>query len=126
MYVLEYILLYKPFFDISPRLIVMKFGPHRYVTSNILVIKQNSREKRENILVAIVTGAAIRFIAAEQSTTYADYNVASRGIDGNDLTCSLTDIVERDRYWQGEFDVTSTLDYVIIIPYDECLSKYVC
>ena len=111
---------------ITNELIVMTLVPYKYVTSNILVIQQNSREKRENILVAIVTGAAIRFIAAEQSTTYNEFGVAYHGIDGNNLTCSASDDVERDRYWQGEFDVTSTLDYVIIIPYDEYLSTYVC
>jgi len=69
--------------------------------------------------MSIFTGAAIRFIAAEQSTTFElnDVDAPLRGVDRNDATCTLTDDDQGKHYWQGEFNVTSTLDYVIIRPY---------
>jgi len=78
-------------------------------------------------MFAYFTGKSIKFVTAKQSTTYlnSEYFIAPNACDGDDKTCAATDNVEKDRYWQGELNVTITLDYVIILPEPVHVGKFI-
>jgi len=61
-----------------------------------------------------VIGEPIKFIASEQSSLKTAYWAPWKAIDGDYWTFAWTASRPPDRYWQGEFNVTSTVDYVTI------------
>jgi len=61
-----------------------------------------------------VIGEPIKFIDSELSSELTLYSSAWKTIDGDYESCAQTESRQADRYWQGEFNVTSTVDYVTL------------
>jgi len=61
-----------------------------------------------------VIGEPIRFIDSELSSQLTWDGPAWKTIDGDYESCAQTESRPADRYWQGEFNVTSTVDYVTL------------
>jgi len=61
-----------------------------------------------------VIGEPIKFIDSELSSQLTFYWTAWKAIDGDYESCAQTAYGPADRFWQGEFNVTSTVDYVTL------------